>query len=195
MVEMGKYDHVLKNLPKLEREDSPERAQAKAELKRTGHPFHDDLVDTREGDAIPMHVVLRLEALEPLATPAKAADLALRYRTLRAYKELTEELLSRLDLAIEAVEDEGVTVYEGDGTASLKLDTGDTVRVQPEVYSSVEDKAAFQTWCKENGFEPQLQLLWQTMNSVTKQRLLEGLEPPAGVKASVKSKFVLTKAK
>lgn len=109
-------------------------------------------------------------------------------------KEGIEAILSAVNMRIEAVSQMMIAQFEVDGDiSSLKFADGGAVRVQYEPYAQVEDKAALRRWALANGLEESLALPWMTVNSITKQRLLDGDPEPPGVKAYAKTKVVLTK--
>jgi hypothetical protein len=98
-----------------------------------------------------------------------------------------------VNLLLEAYQQLLTEEYEIEGVDSLAIDGFGTVRTQPEPYAQVEDRDKFRQWCIEAGLERSLALPWQTTNALTKQRLMEGLPEPDGVKATVKTKIVFTK--
>lgn len=122
-----------------------------------------------------------------------AAIFARGYREARAVKETLQEHLKAIELTLEAYTQLVIDQFEVEGTESLKLDDGSTIRVQATPYAGVVDKEAFRRWCVENGLESQLQLWPSTTASLTKERLLEGLPEPDGVKAYMKAGLVFTK--
>lgn len=102
-----------------------------------------------------------------------------------------EEVLGDANLSLEAAQQMLVEQYDADDLTSLRLDDGGSVRVQPEPYTKVEDKAALRKWCEENGLSDQLTLPWQTLNGVTKERLLDGQDEPTGTSVWIKNKVVV----
>jgi hypothetical protein len=121
----------------------------------------------------------------------QAPALTRTYVDIRAEKTAAEAIVSEINLRLAALEQLLAAQYEAEGTSTVKLSTGEAVAVQPEPYSVVEDRAQFHRWCIENGYEQALTLPWMTMNSLTKQRLLDGDTEPAGIKCYVRDKFVL----
>ena len=119
-------------------------------------------------------------------------------KELQAYldaigKEELEVLLKRKNLAIIALEQLLVDAYQAENLQSLKLDDGDSVSTQVEPYVVVVDKVALREWLKVNGHAELLETLvpaWQTINSMLKDRLLEGMEPPPGTEAYLRNKIV-----
>ena len=166
---MGKYDAILANLPRypVELQDGGANRQYEIDQLKTDENFPDQ-------------------------TPS---GLLVRYADIRREKESLEDQVSEQNRMLEAASQLLLAVYEGKGITSLQVKGVGTVRAQYEPYSSVTDKEAFHEWCLQNGFGPQMQLAWQTMNSVSKERLLNAEEPPPGVTVYVKPKPVLTREK
>lgn len=166
----GKYDAVLPGLPKLPEEPSYQEKidKVKEEIGLQGSTF-----------------------------------LAESYISLRNTKNELEEAEKRVNLRIAAYEQLLVESQEigaagwgeyGVKENALRLPTGATIRVQTEPYAQVKDKEAFRLWCLANGYERQLQLLWQTTNAIAKERLLDGKPEPDGCETFAKTKVVLAKA-
>lgn len=122
---------------------------------------------------------------------SNGSALARTYVAARAEKAAAEAVLSEINLRIAAVESLLSPQYEAEGTSTIKLDTGESVAIQPEPYAMVADRDAFRQWCLDNGYADAMTLHHQTMNSITKERLLNGEPEPNGVKCYVRDKFVL----
>lgn len=143
-----------------------------------------------------------------------SAELAARYRAVRKgserdpdtlgaaleaagfvlSKEELEGLVKSRNLELVAVEQMLVDAYEAEDLSSLKLADGASVSTQVEPYVVVEDKAKLREWLLANGHAELLETLvptWQTLNSILKERLTEGQEPPPGTSAFLKHKIVL----
>jgi hypothetical protein len=123
-----------------------------------------------------------------------ASDLAREYAGLRAEKARAEDVVSDINLRLEAVAQLLTDQYEAEGTSMLRLEDGQSVSVQYEPYAQVVDKEAFRLWCLAQGLERSMALPWQTTNSLTKTRLLEGEPEPDGITATARTKIVLRKA-
>lgn len=109
----------------------------------------------------------------------------------RLGKEGIAELLSECQKRMSAVEQLLVDQYQNEGTSSLTLDSGHKVAVQLEPYAQVQDREKFREWCVQEGLENLMVLPWATTNSLTKDRLVNGLSEPPGVTVYAKSKIVL----
>jgi hypothetical protein len=144
----------------------------------------------------------KIEQAKREITNRDAVALADGYIKLRAVKDEYNEVLSTINLRIEAYEQllaesqeakaEGWGRY-GVKENALRLPTGDTVRIQLEPYGKVVDKDTFREWCLEHGYGNQLQLWPSTMNAIVKERLLAGEPEPDGTEAYAYTKIVLVK--
>ena len=102
-----------------------------------------------------------------------------------------EAVLYDANLSLEAAQQMLVEQFDVDDVISLRLDNGGSVRVQPEPYAKVEDKAALRKWCDENGLSDQLALPWPSLNSIVKERLLDGQPEPTGTSVWIRNKVVV----
>jgi hypothetical protein len=162
----GKYAKVVNALPKLAGEE----------------PAYQDKV-----------TVVKLAMIaEPEYKPGASA-MAKAYAAVRAEKARIEEQLSECNLRLTAIEQLLVDQYELEDTASVRLDTGESISVQVEPYAQVQDREAFRQWCVAEGLEKLMSIPWTTANSLTKQRLVDGLPEPPGVTVFAKNKIVLRK--
>lgn len=178
----GKYANVLKTL-----ERAPDQDQKRADAVRA-HARELKVGALAEIPSVKNLVVsLKPGPSGELSLP----DLATEYRRLRQHKELLESALSVLSLSLEAISLMVEQGYEAAGLTSLKLLDGGSVSSQPEPIGVVEDKEKFLRWCAENGLSGSLTLPWQTMCAVVRERLLDNLPLPDGVKAYSRPKLVL----
>lgn len=124
-------------------------------------------------------------------------DLAARYAAAR---EAQAEILARLSevgAEVTALWMLIVDSFEGNGVTSVKLADGRSVGVQLEPYAKVTDRETYRQWLLSPGNEglaAQMTLLWQTTNSLAKERLLEGEPDMPGVMLTSYPKIVLRKA-
>jgi len=121
-------------------------------------------------------------------------QLVAAYIDLRREKDALEEAERAVNLKLEALTQLIVLSFESHGVSSLTLDSGETVRVQPEPYAQIEDRDLFRAWCMANGLERSLALPWTTANAITKERLLNGDTEPPGVRAYLRNKIVLRRS-
>jgi hypothetical protein len=119
-----------------------------------------------------------------------ASALARRYLAIRREKDEIKDQLSEVDLRLTAVTQLLADQYEVEGTTSVKLEDDSSVSVQLEPHASVFDRDALRAWAIEQGLERSLALPPMTVIALTKERLLQGLSEPDGVKAAVRSKIV-----
>lgn len=173
---MGKYTEVSQDLKKL--------------------PFE-------ERYESPAHATRVLETKEQLG-PMKTVDALNAWRDLRAAKDEIEEILSNINLLIDAhiavIEEK----YEGDGINSMKLEDGFSLSMNPDPIAVFETEGEtkeereesrktsqekFRQWCVKNGLTKSLRLWPATMQALIKE-MLEGGQPlPPGVKAHFRNKF------
>jgi hypothetical protein len=165
---LGKYSGVLEDKPRWKNENP--KYQEKIENRRKE-------IEAELGDL----------ALSP-------HDLARTYIAIRTEKEAKEDELKALELDFEAIIGLLADRYEIEGVSSLKLETGDTVRVEFQPYSVVKDREKNWQWCKDNGLERSMNINWQTLNALVKDRILTDGEIPDGVEVTVKPKVVFSKA-
>jgi hypothetical protein len=180
----GKYAAVIDSLPKLAGEEPAYQEKinavkaailAEPGFTRYASTFVTMYKDLRRGD----------QDAVPVSRDERDALIA------RFGKDGLEALLSECNLRITAVEQLMVDQYEIEGVTSMKLDTGGSLGMQMEPYAQVQDRDECRKWCIAEGLENLMMVPWATINSLTKQRLLDGQPEPPGVKAYAKVKFVL----
>lgn len=118
-------------------------------------------------------------------------DLVRRWRSVRSRIDEQNDVLSALNLELEAVKQKMCDAFESAGVTKIELAEGGGCRVEPEVVARVLDKSVLRGWAKANGYEESLTLMPQTVTSIAKERLLEGLEPPDGVEIGFRTKTVI----
>lgn len=162
----GKYDHIINKLPRWGGQE-PEYEVKVTAVKRA---MLDEDPELRKASAIAeKYVEMRMEA--------------------DAYDALMKEFNLRR-AAIEALLEEA---YEVEGTKSLGLLGGETIRVQYEPHAVTQNKVETRLWAIAHGYEDSLVLPWQTLNKITKDELLAGNPEPDGVVAHAKWKIVMTR--
>lgn len=196
----SKYAKILGHLPALPPADADYQAKVdavKAEILAEREPIGvetlDAIVSTNLHEITKSVSVLHAALLEAAGGQHHASTFARCYATLRRIENELDEHTKEVRLLLKAYEQLTINQYEVEGTMNLKLDTGASVRVQPEPYAQVIDRDAFHDWCRANGLERSMQLPWMTTNSLTKARLLDGQPEPDGVRAFVNTKVVLMK--
>jgi hypothetical protein len=143
----------------------------------------------------PLGETSRSERVENLRAELKGKtviELSKLYAKYRKEKDAAEAVVKGVNEYIEAVCSLLGPAYEEQGLNSVKLaDTGQTVSVQLHPHAVVEDRDEFRKWCIEQGLERQMQIPWQTADALTKACLLDGLPEPPGIKAYIRTKYVL----
>lgn len=127
---------------------------------------------------------------ENTGMPPSGSFLAARYDEQREVKDKIEDELSAVNLELEAYSQLIVDQFEAEGVSNVRLDTGPMIGVQMEPYAQVENRDTCREWAISNGLERSLMLPWQTLNSISKEKLLKGEPPPDGVKIYAKAKIV-----
>lgn len=196
----GKYAGILGKLPKFV-DDTPYQDKVN-ERKREMLEVPDEAVVSHETAEEEVRELMKgvvdslakVNSILARTRPLSASGYARTFAELRGVEEILAEWTSETNLNLEALKQLMESAYENEDVSSLRLANGDTVRSQPEPYSKVVDKDAFRQWAIKEGLERSLQLPWQTTNALTKERLLKGLPEPTGVTATVKTKWVLTRA-
>jgi hypothetical protein len=123
-----------------------------------------------------------------------AAQAAQGYAQARAKKDDLDAESSALNVELAAWEELMHDCFEHEGISSLKLSTGESINTYPEPYAQIADPQAFRDWCStQEDLANRMTLPWSTTNSITKERLLDGEEPPPGVKIFVKTKTRLSR--
>lgn len=166
---MGKYDAVISKLERLP-----------AEYREGGAAYQERINQAKTAEAFPDRT---------------ATGLMIKYAECRKKVDDLEDQLSAANLMVEAAAQLLVEVYEGEGLQSQRIGGVGTVRVEYKPHASVTNKEEFHAWCLENGFGPQMHLMWQTTNSIAKEKILNAEEPPPGVKVFNKPTPVLTREK
>lgn len=166
---MGKYDSVIAKLERLP-----------AEYREGGAAYQERINQAKTQEEFP---------------DRSASGLMIKYADCRRVIDDLEEKLSEAKVLVEAASQLLVEVYEGEGLQSQRIGGVGTVRVEYKPHASVVNKEEFHEWCLANGFGPQMHLMWQTTNSIAKEKILNAEEPPPGVKVFNKPTPVLTREK
>jgi hypothetical protein len=171
--EVGKYDKVNVGLTKLVPVEDPDKPGFRAK------------VDEQKAE---------LRAGKP--TPDQ---LALAYRVLRLERDELDAELKKNNVELTAVCEVMEDAFESRGIDSIKLkgDGSDsyTIGMQQEPYAKVEDREKFHGFIVVEGLQGQMTFPWATTNAMTKERLLNGEPEPPGVKAYLKTTWVMRKGR
>jgi hypothetical protein len=119
--------------------------------------------------------------------PRDRASLTAAYNAVRDLKEDVEDFLKSLNTEEAAIVQLLVDDLETDGLTQIRTGDGTSFSLKDDVYTSVEDRAAFMAWIKENGLEDILSVHYQTMNGMVKERFENAQPLPPGLKAFYKT--------
>lgn len=111
------------------------------------------------------------------------------YVKARRAKDALDVQVSLLETQIAAYTYLFVQRMEEDDVTALPFTDGVQLGSSVEPYPNVKDRAALYGWIKETGQEDLLTLNYQTLASITKQRLLEGEPIPPGIEVFMKDKL------
>jgi ribosomal protein L37AE/L43A len=121
------------------------------------------------------------------------------YTQTRLQKEALEAAVAALGIELEACEQLLIASQQagdpdwgafGGSDRTVKMTDGDTLRVQPEVYAMVKDKAVFRHWCMQNNLANKMELPEKPTHDLMKIRLLNGQPEPPGTEAYVRTRIV-----
>jgi hypothetical protein len=195
-----KYAHVVAGLPKFVGE-TPERVallnQLREEILAT--PI-DESGDWNISAQILSSLRTMNESVQAILARAKvcpgrtSAGFARAYADVRIVLDAINEWRASAQLLSDAYERMMTDQMEAEDVRSVSLTSGASVGVYAEPYARVIDREALRRWCIANGYESQLQLLWQTLNGIAKERTLAGEPPPDGVEVTAKTQVRLNKA-
>lgn len=113
----------------------------------------------------------------------------------RREKDRLEELEKEQNLRIEALNQILVELLEGEDYTSLKMTNGVSLTIKDDVYANVENKEIFYNWIEEQGLDDLFSVNYQTMASMVKTKLIDGLPIPPGIKTYFKQSITVRGAK
>lgn len=163
----GKYAHIIDSLPKW----------------NGGHdPSYQEKINAVKAAMIAEDPTLR-----------QASSIAEKYIEMRFEEDAYDEIMKEFDLRKQAISQLLEAAYEVEGTTSVGLLSGFSVRVQYEPHAKVINKIENRLWAIKSGLENDLVIPWQTLNKLTKDELLLGNPEPDGIVAHAKWKIVMSK--
>lgn len=161
-----KYEHIIDKLPPRPLEENPGRQEKLDAIKAK-----------MEADPDFKH---------------SAAFIADQYADIRAEKDAIDDVLSEVQLRLDATVQLLIAQYEAEGVRSVHLESGEAPRVETLPYAKVVDPEAFRLWCLKEGLERKMSLHPSTTQSLAKDRFLAGEpDPPPGIELSRWTKVVL----
>jgi hypothetical protein len=146
----------------------------------------------------------KIELLKPQFAGLSATDLAQELAHQRNAEAELATQFALLTLRREALEQLLTATYEneapewgayGASESTLRLADGSKFEIRREPKASVIDKDANRLWAIANGMERLLALPWRTLDSTTKERLVNGDPEPDGVAVFIHTSVRFTSAK
>jgi hypothetical protein len=122
---------------------------------------------------------------------ASPSELAERIKSLRTSKRDLEASLYETNLHIEATSQVLLEWMEASNLTKIELRSGGLIFIQDEPYCKVSDMDALRKWIKGHKLGNLLSIHWQTLNSMTKDALIDGKPLPSGVEVFMKSSLRL----
>lgn len=144
------------------------------------------VVETNDGD---------LQILSPPLIQLSKVEKARRYCELRDQKDRLEDQISDINVSLEALSQLMIAEMENEGTDLFRLDSGDSLSIKDEPYSSVNERPKFIEWINSTNQQDLLSVNYQTMNSMVKNRLEQGLSAPPGIKVFLKQSITRRRAR
>lgn len=188
----GKYDAVIGDLEPVPVDDQRYQEKVneykdiiKAKAVHTAESLAQEYRELRNGTGNPIDADFTNTLIELLGDDG-ISDLAKECnKRMAAYEQLLAESHDH--------DEPGWGMY-GASDHTVKLPDGASVSIQREPTGKVVDKEAFRQWCIANGLETSLQLWPSTANSIVKDRCVNGMPAPDGIKVFALTKTVLRKA-
>lgn len=133
------------------------------------------------------------EGAGPPATGQEIATLVERFgveglEQLRYLAQIRVTALEQMLSRSYELEEPGWGLYGAQDNA-VRLPSGHSISITPEINVKVENPDAFREWCIKNGLGHKLQLWPSTTAAITKERLVAGAKPPTGVVAKQRPKI------
>lgn len=115
------------------------------------------------------------------------SELARAFALIKASKEALEDRIKILNITLEALSQLLIENLEDAEIQKVTLDSGATVYINSEPYSSVEDKEKLMAWIKKNRLTNMLMVHFKTLGALNKERLVNGKAPLPGTKVYIKT--------
>jgi hypothetical protein len=114
-------------------------------------------------------------------------ELARQFKMQKEAKAAAEAAKSAANIQIEAISRLLLGEMESNSVELVKLASGGTVYINDEPYASVQDRTKVMRWIKENKAVFLLSIQFQSLNSLCKQRIIDGQKTIPGVKIFIKT--------
>jgi hypothetical protein len=187
----GKYDAVIGELDPVPVDDQRAqekintfKEQVKAKVVHTPESLAQAYRELRQGTGNPIDADFTETLIELLGDDG-VDDLQ---KVINIRKMAYEQMLAESH----DNDEPGWGMY-GASEHGIRLPDGGSVSIQREPTGKVVDKEAFRRWCIANGLETSLQLWPSTANSIVKDRCVNGMPAPDGIKVFALTKTVLWK--
>jgi len=129
----------------------------------------------------------RINTVKPRFNGKGLGLLGEAYNKARERKEKLEDDLGDVNTELEALSQMILSKMEEDNLSLVRLDDGSTLYINDKPYCRVDNQVKFLTWIRTSKKEDLLSVHYQRMNSLVSEMLLEGQEPPPGIKAFIKT--------
>jgi hypothetical protein len=117
---------------------------------------------------------------------ANVSELAKRMAGLKRSKEIAEEQIYGINVALEALSQLIVKIMQSEDIEKVALSDGSSCYLSYEVYPQVKDKIALLGWVKSKKMSEMLSLPWQTLRGLCNESSLNGSPLPSGVESYLK---------
>lgn len=152
----GKYSHLKGSMTKFSQEPD---YQTKVRAKR------DEIKKNLQDEDYPVNV----------------KTMGVVYKNARNEKDRLEDLIKAQNLIIEAMNQELVELLEASDFTQVKLGSGVSLNIKDDVYVTVKNRQEFLAWIDEEELTDLLTVNYKTMESLVKNRIIDGQEVPPGI--------------
>lgn len=193
----SKYGHITPSLPALPPADARYQDRVEATKAAILEAPKDDDLSTLDIPRVLSVANDQMKAahqglLRACAGKRHASDLARAYAEVRALKERITDWESNTNLLLEAYKQLLIEQMEAEGVTGLRVEGVGNLSTWQEPYSRVADAAAFRDWfLADPDLRQKATMMWQSIDSLTRQRLLNGEEPPPGIEVYAMQKVRL----
>jgi hypothetical protein len=129
----------------------------------------------------------KVEAAKGAYIGLSTAEMAWEFSLNRNTKQKLENEIKLTNIELEALSQLLVNDLESSDMQKVQLTSGETCYINSEPYTTVIDKEKLMAWVKKSKLQNLLTLPWQTLNGMSKGRLLSGREPISGTSVFLKT--------